>query len=356
MGIQYHKLLDRILVRRAGERESLERQVGENQPAPKIALALFCFMLAGLFLVIGILPVALILALGGVISLLNAFSTWRQSRSAGEALEEETKDEEYRRYLLAKLGPHRFDQLAAAIAAGGSDQSIRGWLTPLGLDDHDIEYLLWLAENIVAQVKEGVDEVGGYGPGKGRPAARPVPPAPKPEAAPESEKEVSEHRNLSPQEVEKFKQLAVKRKAEYEAWLANGGGRSGAPDDPLGKLGKFTPEQIAELKKKAQERRKKGEAPQSQAPAPAGADHPGSFSEEEMRALELKALQRFEPRPKADGAAPDKRAVLGEVFGAEDMQNLASKAQRQEKPGLEEKERARKSQPKADDNDASWSE
>ena len=104
MAKQYHKLLDRILIRRAGERESLERQLGENRPTPKIMLGLFCVLLAGLFALF-FLPLALLIALGALIAFYDAFRAWRQAATVEAALNVETREEEYRRYLLGKLGP-----------------------------------------------------------------------------------------------------------------------------------------------------------------------------------------------------------------------------------------------------------
>ena len=379
MAVQYHKLLDRILIRRAAERESLERALGENRATPKVMLGLFCVLLAGLFAFI-VPAVSLILVVGALVSFSNAFWTWREASRADEAIEEETKDEEYRRYLLAKLGPQRFDQLATAVSSGGSEQSIHGWLKPLGFDEQDIEYLLWLAENIVAQVKDGVAEVGGYnvrkpkdklearpaGPEQSRgeraaaaganaPATLPALAAAKAEPAGQIAESAppspaAAPSNLSPEEQEKFRILGAQRKAEYEKWLAQGGGREGSPDDPLGKLSKYTPAQIEELKKKAQERRKKGEAPQSSAPAPAAKDHPEKFSEQELKELEKKALQRFEPRPKVEGEAASKERVLGEVFSEQDIQALAAKAERKER------EKQNKALPPAEDHDPEFGE
>jgi hypothetical protein len=366
MAKQYHKLLDRILIRRAGERESLERQLGENRPTPKIMLGLFCVLLAGLFALF-FLPLALLIALGALIAFYDAFRAWRQAATVEAALNVETREEEYRRYLLGKLGPQRFDQLAGAVESGGSEQSIHGWLKPQGFDAQDIEYLLWLAESIVAEVSDGIAQVGGYAakrpPIKTPPveptegaayvskppiepvhASEPVTPAPEPATQPS---------NLSPEEIEKFRKLAAQRKAEYEQWAAQGGGRQGSPDDPLGKLEKYTPAQIEELKRKAQERRKKGEAPQSQAPAPAATDHPEKFSEQELRELEAKALRRFEPRPKV--AEKSKEEVLGEVFSDEDIKALAAKAERQEREKREHSEN-RKALPPAEDHDPEFGE
>lgn len=357
MAIQYHKLLDRILVRRAGERESLQRQVDENRPMPKVMMALLCISLAGLFTLLGILPVSLILLVGAVLSAINAFATWKQAAKADAALDNELQEEEYRRYLLGKLGPQRFDQLAGAVAAGGSDASIQGWLKPLDFDAHDIEYLLWLAENIVAQVREGVEAVGGMGPGRGA-GRTPSPPAGK---APEKTAAESlpqpatlpkpELRNLSPEEIEKFKRLASQRKAEFERWEQAGGGRSGAPDDPLGKLGAYTPAQLEELKKKARERRERGKAPKSTLPAPAAKDHPGNFTEEELKELERAALSRFEPRPRAGQEQPNKSEVLGQVFSPEDIQALAAKIERQARERSPAKESDGKALPAADESD-----
>ncbi len=354
MSVQYHKLLDRILVRRAAERESLERAVGENRPAPKVMLGLFCILLAGLFVFL-VPAVSAILCVGALVSFSNAFWTWRESAKADEALAEEGRDEEYRRFLLGKLGPQKFDQLAAAVSSGGSEASIKGWLKPLGFDEQDIAYLLWLAENIVAQVKEGIEEVGGYArkpPPKSESAAPatkpavPEPPAPMPQPA-QASSDATEPSpsNLSREEFEKFRKLGAQRKAEYDKWLAQGGGREGSPDDPLGKLGRYTAAQIDELKRKAQERRKKGEAPVSNAPAPAALDHPDKFSEQELKELEKKALQRFEPRPKVEGEAALKEQVLGEVFSEQDIQALAAKAERKER------EKQNKSLPPASEHD-----
>lgn len=373
MAKQYHKLLDRILIRRAGERESLERQLGENRPTPKIMLGLFCVLLAGLFALF-FLPLALLIALGALIAFYDAFRAWRQAATVEAALNVETREEEYRRYLLGKLGPQRFDQLAGAVESGGSEQSIHGWLKPQGFDAQDIEYLLWLAESIVAEVSDGIAQVGGYAakrPPIKTPPAQPAPepaqaapapevapavatsspePTPSPDVAGESTRTTS---NLSPEEIEKFRKLAAQRKAEYEQWAAQGGGRQGSPDDPLGKLEKYTPAQIEELKRKAQERRKKGEAPQSQAPAPAATDHPEKFSEQELRELEAKALRRFEPRPKV--AEKSKEEVLGEVFSEEDIKALAAKAERQEREKRERSEN-RKALPPAEDHDPEFGE
>ncbi|CAG0993987.1 hypothetical protein PLCT2_02638 [Planctomycetaceae bacterium] len=382
MAVQYHKLLDRILVRRAAERESLERQVGENRPTPRIMMGLFCVGLAGMFALF-FLPLALLVSLGALIAFYEAFRVWRQAAQADKALAVETREEEYRRYLLGKLGAQKFDQLAGAVAAGGSEQSIQGWLKPLGFDAQDIEYLLWLAESIVAQVKDGIEQVGGYAakrpPIKTPPAeptkpielaegaayvskppieplqaGQPEPQAPDPTRAPDAAGEGARATsNLNPDEIEKFRRLAAQRKAEYEQWAAQGGGRQGSPDDPLGKLEKYTPAQLEELKRKAQERRKKGEAPQSQAPAPAATDHPEQFSEQELRELEAKALRRFEPRPKV--AEKSKEEVLGEVFSEEDIKALAAKAERQEHEKRERREN-RNALPPATDHDPEFGE
>jgi hypothetical protein len=180
-------------------------------------------------------------------------------------------------------------------------------------------------------------------PNVSKPPVEPAPveePEPKPEIA-----ESAAASNLSSDELEKFRKLGAQRKAEYDKWLADGGGREGSPDDPLGKLGKFTPAQIEELKKKAQERRKKGEAPVSHAPAPAALDHSAKFSEQELKELEKKALQRFEPRPKVEGEAAPKEQVLGKVFSEQDIQALAAKAERKER------EKQGKSLPPASDHD-----
>lgn len=357
MAIQYHKLLDRILVRRAGERESLQRQVDENRPLPKVMMAVLCVALAGLFALLGILPVSLILVVGAVLSALNAFATWKQAARADAALDVELQEEEYRRYLLGKLGPQRFDQLAGAVAAGGSDASIQGWLKPLDFDAHDIEYLLWLAENIVVQVREGVEAVGGMGPGRepGRrlaPRATEQPKEASVEVAPQPTVVAApELRNLSADEIEKFKRLAAQRKAEFEQWEKAGGGRSVAPDDPLGKLGRYTPAQLEELKRKARERRDRGEAPKSTLPAPAARDHPGHFTEEELKELERTALSRFEPRPRAGQESPDKLEVLGQVFSPEDMETLAAKAERQAREKARAQESGSKVLPPADESD-----
>lgn len=361
MARQYHKLLDRILIRRAGERESLERQLGENRPTPKVMLGLFCVLLSGLFGLF-FLPLALLIAVGALFAFFDAFRAWRQAAAVESALAVEIREEEYRRFLLGKLGPQRFDQLAGAVEGGGSEQSIQGWLKPLGFDAQDIEYLLWLAESIVAEVNQGIEQVGGFaakrpalkptadeavntsGAMEGE-AARPMEPV---GAAPGVEiKESGRQSNLSAEELEKFRLLAAQRKAEYERWVAAGGGREGPPDDPLGKLGKFTPAQLEEIKRRAQERRKRGEAPQSHAPAPAAADHPDKFSEQEMRELEAKALRRFEPRPKV--AEQSKHEVLGEVFSDEDIQALAAKAERKERE-------KRKALPPASDHDSEFGE
>ncbi len=372
MAKQYHKLLDRILIRRAGERESLERQLGENRPTPKIMLGLFCVLLAGLFALF-FLPLALLIALGALIAFYDAFRAWRQAATVEAALNVETREEEYRRYLLGKLGPQRFDQLAGAVESGGSEQSIHGWLKPQGFDAQDIEYLLWLAESIVAEVSDGIAQVGGYAakrpPIKTPPveptkpieptegaayvSKPPIEPAQTGQPEPQTGEGARATSNLSPEEIEKFRKLAAQRKAEYEQWAAQGGGRQGSPDDPLGKLEKYTPAQIEELKRKAQERRKKGEAPQSQAPAPAATDHPEKFSEQELRELEAKALRRFEPRPKV--AEKSKEEVLGEVFSEEDIKALAAKAERQEREKRERSEN-RKSLPPAEDHDPEFGE
>lgn len=371
MAKQYHKLLDRILIRRAGERESLERQLGENRPTPKIMLGLFCVLLAGLFALF-FLPLALLIALGALIAFYDAFRAWRQAATVEAALNVETREEEYRRYLLGKLGPQRFDQLAGAVESGGSEQSIHGWLKPQGFDAQDIEYLLWLAESIVAEVSDGIAQVGGYAakrppittpPAPPAPevesrtepvqAKEPEPQAPEPVPGPDAGEGARAASNLSPEELVKFRKLAAQRKAEYEQWAAQGGGRQGSPDDPLGKLEKYTPAQIEELKRKAQERRQKGEAPQSKAPAPAATDHPKKFSEQELRELEAKALRRFEPRPKV--AEKSKEEVLGEVFSEEDIKALAAKAERKEHEKRERSEN-RKALPPAEDHDPEFGE
>lgn len=345
MAVQYHKLLDRILVRRAAERESLERQVGENRPTPRIMMGLFCVGLAGMFALF-FLPLALLVGLGALIAFYEAFRVWRQAAQADKALAVETREEEYRRYLLGKLGAQKFDQLAGAVAAGGSEQSIQGWLKPLGFDAQDIDYLLWLAESIVAQVKDGIEQVGGYA--QRKPAERPATPAsPATPEAPTAKIDAPENTNLTPEELEKFRKLAAARKAEYEQWLAQGGGRDGSPDDPLGKLSQYTPAQIEELKRRAQERRKKGEAPQNNAPAPAAAQHSEKFSEQELLELEAKALRRFEPRPKAGETS--KEQVLGEVFSEQDIQALAAKAERKERE-------KKKALPPASDHDPEFGE
>lgn len=362
MARQYHKLLDRILIRRAGERESLERQLAENRPTPKVMLGLFCIMLAGLFGLF-FLPLALLVAVGALFAFFDAFRAWRQAASVEVAIAVELREEEYRRFLLGKLGPQRFDQLAGAVESGGSEQSIQGWLKPLGFDVQDIDYLLWLAESIVAEVNDGIAQVGGYAakrpPIKAQPAQaiapashEAAPPAEPDVAPPEPRQEFSEGgapatSNLSPEEIEKFRRLAAQRKAEYEQWAANGGGRQGSPDDPLGKLEKYTPAQLEEIKRKAQERRAKGEAPQSSAPAPAAADHPDRFSDQELRELEAKALARFEPRPKV--GEKSKAEVLGEVFSPDDIRALAAKAERKERE-------KRKSLPPASEQDPAFGE
>ncbi|MCC6574663.1 MAG: hypothetical protein IT462_12845 [Planctomycetes bacterium] len=396
MAIEYHKLLDRLLVRRAAETESLQKQVEANQPGPKFILAFFCFGIAVLaFVAVPMLfPFWILPGVGGVILVYNGLSVWRQVRTAARSVHEEIGEEEYRRYLLAKLGAKKFDQLVAAVGAGGSDSSIKGWLKPLDFDDHDVEYLLWLAEALLesmggspmvavrkAEAEKTARKAGtpgsvstdetpaksdGMSPTPADEAAEITPPvvpvaelaeraASEPVLAPVTQTEQktpvadatgsgSPRSALSEEEVAKFKALAAQRKAEYEKWR-QAGGRETDPDDPLGKLKDFSPEKIAELKRKAQERRKQGVAPASSAPAPGAATRENAFSQGEMAELEKKALSRFEPRPQ--DAPPAKEQILGAVFNADEMAELKKKAERATK----EKER---STPKASENDPEW--
>lgn len=345
MDIEYHKHLDRILVRRAAETESLQRQVDSNQPGPKFVLAFFCFGIAGVALVAVpmLFPLWILPALGGGIVAYNGVSVWRQIKRAEKSLSAETTEEEYRRYLLAKLGPKKFDQLAVAVGAGGSDASIRGWLKPLGFDDQDVEYLLWLAEALLETLRGTALDV-----------PRPCPPAPQvpvaaatvlAPAAPESVAQVAPESRLSGEELAKFRALAERRKREYEQWRASGG-REDDPDDPFGKLKELSPEKLVELKRKAQERRKHGAAPVSTAPAPGAKDHPDTFNEREIADLERKALARFEPRPAE--SVMSKEELLGEVFDPDELARLKEKAER--------KTAARKAPPPAADNDPGWNE
>lgn len=345
MDIEYHKHLDRILVRRAAETESLQRQVDSNQPGPKFVLAFFCFGIAGVALIAVpmLFPLWVLPALGGVIVTCNGVSVWRQVKHAEKSLSAETAEEEYRRYLLAKLGPKKFDQLAVAVGAGGSDASIRGWLKPLGFDDQDVEYLLWLAEALLETLRGTTLDVPR--PRPAAPVADVAPPAAP--AAPESVPAVpaAPESRLSDEELAKFRALAERRKREYEQWRASGG-REDDPDDPFGKLKDLSSEKLAELKRKAQERRKQGAAPVSTAPAPGAKDHPDAFNEREIADLERRALARFEPRP-TESLTP-KEELLGEVFDPDEIARLKEKAER--------KSAARKASPPAGDNDPGWNE
>lgn len=375
MAIEYHKHLDRILVRRAAETEALQRQVESNRPGGKFVLAFFCFGLAGIALAAMpmLFPLWILPALGGMVLIYNGISVWRQVRHAEKTLQDEGEEEEYRRYLLAKLGPKKFDQLATAVSSGGSDASIQGWLKPLGFDDHDIQYLLWITEALLdtlrgvprellkagaaarevrkaelASARAKREATGAAGPAsrereplsaieEAQPPVVPVaelaereasdpnfqshPHVPPPDAAEKTPPQSA----LSEDEVAKFRALAAQRKAEYEKWRA-AGGRESDPDDPFGKLKDFSPEKIAELKRKAQERRKQGAAPTSSAPAPGAHAHEGAFTPAELNKLEKKALSRFEPRPEASA----KQEVLGGAFSAEELEKLKEKAERKQ--------------------------
>lgn len=365
MSFRYHVELDRILLRRAAETEALRKQAEAARPWPKAAAGLFCFGIAGAFGVLlpTLFPLWLLPGLGGVLMFRGALGVTGQVRRARRALAEEQEEESYRRYLLGRLGGPKFDRLAGAIAVGGSEESLRGWLRSLELDEHDIEYLLWMTEAFL-------QEIGGF---RREPKKRPPPaavpgrpeitrsvaspaatePVPEPppvdlsaarESAPMG-KDPREHlQRLSLEEIDAFRKLAGQRRSEYEAWERAGGGRAGPPDDPLGKLEGFSPQKLAELKRRARERRSRGEAPKSDQAAPA-AQGDGEFTERELAELERQALSRFEPRP-GGGQVSAPEETLAAVFDPQQLARLREKA---------EGEARAKSLPAAEDDDPAWS-